>query len=97
MSIIAFDYDNTITADVRFWTLVIKMAEVCGHSPIIVSARPNSMDWGEIKVFGTNLGIPVYLTDLMGKREFMARQKIVVDIWVDDYPESICRDDAYKG
>lgn len=85
--IIAIDYDETYDMDSHFWESFVQMAEVRGHKVICVTCRalpPGSADPHErVPSF------PVYCTANQQKRPFMEALGIHVDVWIDDFPESI--------
>lgn len=85
--IIAIDYDETFDMDFDLWEAFAKLAHSRGHRVICVTCRalpPGSSDRQErIPSFS------VYCTANQQKRPYMDALGIHVDVWIDDFPESI--------
>jgi hypothetical protein len=85
--ILAVDYDETYDMDFGLWEAFAKLATGRGHTVICVTCRalpPGSADPHErVPSF------PVYCTANQQKRPFMEALGIRVDVWIDDFPESI--------
>lgn len=86
---IAFDYDNTITSDPRLFEDVMSMFAAAGWDVYVVSGRLHVA----AKPLAYLRDLPfiqgVYTTDYQNKRGYMEEKGIEIDVWVDDYPESI--------
>ena len=87
--IIAFDFDDTITADPEMVFSFMAMARHRGHRVLCVTARyftpENKEDLKEVY----DRKYPVYFTGHSPKRWYMESQGVKVDIWFDDSPEVI--------
>lgn len=85
--IIAIDYDETYDMDFDLWEAFAKLAAGRGHQVICVTCRhipPGSLDATErVPSF------PVHCTANQQKRPYMESLGIRVDVWIDDFPESI--------
>lgn len=81
---IAIDYDDTYTADPVFWNKVIQLAKDHGHNMICITARSNE----NRQELSNSLpeGIATYFSYDEPKADYIKRQNIVVDIWIDDSP-----------
>lgn len=88
--LIAIDFDDTITADVSFWSEFIKSSLRSNHEIIVVTARDDTeSNLSEIRRCISVSSIPVIMTSGKPKREAAENELFAVDIWIDDYPESI--------
>lgn len=80
---IALDYDNTYTKDPKLWNYFIDDAQLKDHEVMIVTYRSPDMK------IDHELEIPVFYTSFFAKRKYMEDQGIKIDVWIDDWPESI--------
>lgn len=84
--VVAIDFDNTITADPRFYLGLIAQYRDHGWEPIICSLRDDLADNRmEIREKLHDDGIRIYTTDGRKKRAFMLYQGISVGLWIDDF------------
>ena len=83
---IAIDYDDTYTADPPFWNKVIELAKDHGHNMICITARRNILEHRRELINSLPEGIETYFSYDEPKADFIKRQNIVVDIWIDDSP-----------
>lgn len=79
--IIALDYDNTYTVDPHLWNIFINTAIERGHSVICVTMRLPSEP-----IIVADGKIRVYYTSRKAKLIWTKKNKIDVDIWIDDKP-----------
>lgn len=94
MAVIALDFDDTITKCPDMMSVWTKIAQFRGHRVICVTCRTgheDNIEMVESYLKQSGMEIPVYFTSLAPKRDYMERQGVKVDIWVDDLPESIER------
>ena len=94
---IAIDFDDTFTRDPALWRGFVMMCKNKGHKPIMVTMRYSTQHGGmedAIELFGAE---NVYFTGHFLKKNFMERQNIHVDIWIDDMPETIPTPPAHPG
>lgn len=89
---IAIDFDDTFTADPDLWREFIRQAEARGHRVYIVTCRRDTEENRADVVEVVGDALPRYrlkFTALSAKDWFMRQHGIVIDIWVDDCPESV--------
>lgn len=94
-TVIAVDFDKTFTSDIEFWRLFIAQAVRRGHTVICVTGRTDSeRSRNEMRaLFGdyvfSKLAALIFC-DHSPKRDTAKRlHNWDVDIWIDDFPESI--------
>lgn len=80
---IGLDYDETYTRDPELWNNFIDLCHLRGHEIMIVTFR------GDDTPINHDLPIPVYYTAAHPKRDWMNSLGIVIDIWIDDFPDLI--------
>lgn len=82
------DYDDTYTADPKFWKQFIKNAEKRGHKVICITAR--EAENGNREELTEELpDIPIIFCNLKPKRKVAKRHGYEIDVWIDDTPEAI--------
>lgn len=86
---IAIDFDDTYTLDPDFWDAVAAIAEGCGHRILIVTCRRGTDENMEIVRQYTGDQYAAFFTDLNPKRDYMDRQGLPVDVWIDDDPNCV--------
>jgi hypothetical protein len=89
--IIAIDYDHTYSADPPMWNEIIKTMQAHGHLVYCVTARHQEHSKQPLATIGKLCR--VFFTDKTAKREYMLKQGIIINIWIDDKPEAILLDD----
>lgn len=89
------DYDDTYTSDPELWQWFIRRAQGRGHTVYIVTCRHDTHENRE-EVYGdresTLTGLPWsrhIFTGFAAKKWFCEHRGLKIDIWIDDYPESI--------
>lgn len=90
-TIIAIDYDGTITASHDAWGVAINAFIESGLSVIIVTMR-----FKNEPLEGVDENIPVIYTGRKAKKQFVEALGIRPDIWCDDNPQFIFQD-AWLG
>jgi hypothetical protein len=90
--LLALDYDGTYTADPAFWDGVIALAQRHGHRVVCVTMR-RPEECGDVRA---HLGgqIEVIPTSREAKALYMARERQMPDIWIDDRPHWITTSSA---
>ena len=82
---IALDYDNTYSADPELWDQIVRLMQSRGWKVFIVTARmdtsQNHLDLDRVPNVNGK-----YFTSMTPKVDFMERQGITIDIWIDDDP-----------
>lgn len=86
---IALDYDETFTADPSFWRDFIDRAELNDHEVMIVTYRDLGLP------IQHDIPIKVYYTSYKAKRKYMEGQGVMIDVWIDDSPETISGDSGW--
>lgn len=93
-TVIAVDFDKTFTSDIEFWRLFIAQAVRRGHTVLCVTGRTDSeRSRHEMKaLFGEYIFsklATIIFCDHCPKRDCAAKKGWEVDIWIDDFPESV--------
>lgn len=86
---ISIDFDDTYTADTEFWDIFIRHAISRGHRIVCITYRYPDMDNDDIEDAFANVPVQVLYTSGTQKRPYAASQGVLVDIWIDDAPETI--------
>lgn len=95
-TLIALDYDGTITVNIPFWIDFIKRAETAGMSVVIVTMRtPEEKATMDERVLDACPWIVP--TSRQAKRDYCAAYGIHPDIWIDDNPAWIFMDAADRA
>jgi hypothetical protein len=94
-SIIAIDFDSTITEDPNFYRELIITYQQQGWHPVICTLREDSLIHREeiLTKLGYN-NIQIYFTDGEYKQAYLQCQQLDVCLWIDDYYPSIADCDA---
>ena len=92
---VGLDFDDTYTRHPYVWDKVIEAFRKGGHKVYVVTWRNQSMmpqvyEALEGKVHG------FFATDLEAKKEYMEKQRIFIDVWIDDMPWAIINSSEYK-
>ncbi|HIO97208.1 MAG TPA: hypothetical protein EYG71_04705 [Leucothrix sp.] len=92
---VAIDWDNTISADMDFFLLLIKKLQQAGFTPFVCTLRaPDDENIKEIKDVLEETNIAIYLTGGKPKRKYMKELGVKVHLWIDDFYPGICGDDC---
>lgn len=94
----AFDYDDTITADIYEVTRFMANLDAKGHTVIIVTQRCAKYE-AELReaLRGYLWELPIVWAAGKGKREAAEEAGYSVDVWMDDYPEAVTEPRRYRG
>lgn len=89
--ILAIDYDSTYTLDSNFWDHIISLFLERGHTVICVTGRSKDgvMDQPVLNSIGKL--VPVIFAGPDWKRDATLKRGYKVDVWVDDMPEMIAK------
>ncbi len=90
--VIAFDFDETLTALPEIWSAFVKVLKSQGIQPVCVTCRRNTSENAQqVNEFldAHGMQMPVFLTGLASKLWHMENLGIKVAIWVDDDPKTI--------
>lgn len=90
-TIIAVDFDGTITAAPEAWATAMAAWDKAGMYVVIVTMR-----FKNEPLHGVDPDIPVIYTGRKGKKAFVENLGIRPDIWCDDNPQFIFQD-AWLG
>lgn len=88
---IAIDFDGTFSADPEGWAQVIKLMEARGHKFVCVTGRSNEGVFGEPVIRTINGLIPIVFAGDQWKRQAALQQGWKIDVWIDDSPEYIAK------
>lgn len=93
-TVIALDFDRTFTSDIEFWRLFVAQIVRRGHTVLCVTGRTDSeRSRHEIKaLFGEyvyGLLTCCIFCNHCPKRQCAREQGWEIDIWIDDFPESV--------
>ncbi len=95
--IISFDWDNTVGANVEFFSHLMEVYRERGFVPVICSLRgpeQDNIDEMHEKLERTNVtDIDIHLTDGISKIKYMKQFGRSVNLWIDDFFPAICRHD----
>jgi len=90
---ISFDYDETYTRDPAFWDTFLNAARVRGHKVYLVTMR-STTEAAQVFHDLTGKVDGFYFTNRQAKKDFMWRQGISIDVWIDDMPYFVVCDAA---
>jgi hypothetical protein len=89
---ISLDYDGTYTRDPDFWNAVVASAMMRGHIVYVVTFRTPEQGVEVLNSIGKIVGKDhVYFTSMQSKRNYMEKNGISIDVWIDDMPDCIIR------
>lgn len=91
---IAFDWDNTVGADIPFFSKLIDQFRDRGFDPVICSLRgPEVENVDEMQEKLGRSDIDIHLTDGIAKLRYMRKHDCNVNLWIDDFFPAVCRQD----
>lgn len=89
----AIDYDGTFSRDPDYYRAVVAIGRLRGHEYVMVTGRSDSGRWGrEVRDDVGDL-MPIVFADNGWKKAAALRAGYEVDVWIDDKPEWIARQD----
>jgi hypothetical protein len=92
--IFALDFDGTYTADPELWETWGLHAINKGHTVLCISFRSDHEMEDVKNTIGSVIGSDnCFATNAIHKKEFIEEKGIHVDVWIDDIPETIVRED----
>ncbi len=93
--LIAIDYDKTWTADPDLFGSFAKSLKKAGHKCICVTSRATDTENNDL---ANSIGqyMPIVYAGNQPKRKAAEKQRYHVNIWIDDMPESITRQDENR-
>lgn len=94
-NVIAIDYDNTITADPKFFKQLIDKYRQNNWEPVVCTLREGSKkDIEDIRAVLYDADIKIYTSNGHRKQQFLLSLGIKVNLWIDDFFPSICHCDC---
>jgi len=91
--IVAVDFDQVISDNHQGWLQILYLLKQVGYEVIIVTYRSPKKDAFELD-FLSKAGYTIYFTNHVAKKDYLKEKGINVDIWVDDCPESILKNNV---
>jgi hypothetical protein len=86
---VAIDFDNTFSADPELFRTFVALLKARGHTPIMVTGRPEKHGLDEApKALAGDL-MPIIFADGEWKINAARAKGYEVDIWIDDNPTYI--------
>jgi hypothetical protein len=82
---ISLDYDDTYTRAPFLWDMFIQTAKSQGHKVYCVTMRRPNEGADVIAALGHQVEA-IHFTSRHGKRNYMFKQGIRIDVWIDDEP-----------
>lgn len=79
------DYDNTYTADVNMWRIILPTIKRCGHNVYLVTSRDVDTPIELVQDF-VDMKIPIVYCAYRAKRDVCREQGIDIQVWIDDDP-----------
>ena len=94
--IFALDFDETYNLDPLLFDNLISVFQQYGHQVILATYRHPELDYDPLFLRLEKQGVKLYCTDGKAKKPFLEALGISVAIWIDDNPNSITLDSAWK-
>lgn len=89
---ISLDFDDTYTRDPALWNLFIQDCLVRGHQVYLVTMRTPEQGAEVFQALAGRIGESrIYFTSMQSKRNYMWKQGVKIDVWIDDMPDAIVR------
>jgi hypothetical protein len=89
---ISLDYDDTYTRDPKMWNTVVTQMKLSGHNVYLVTMRTPEQGLEVLSTIGRLIGAEnCFFTSMQGKRNYMWKKGIKIDVWIDDMPDAILR------
>jgi hypothetical protein len=89
---ISLDFDDTYTRDPALWEAFVVSAMHRGHIVYVVTLRTPEQGDDVMNTIGKVVGAgKVYFTSMQSKKNFMWKNGIRIDVWIDDMPDCIVR------
>ena len=89
--VLSLDFDDTYTRDPVFWDTMIRLAKSRGHTVYCVTMRYESEGKEVIKALKDKVD-GIFFTGRLAKHDFMFKQGIYVNVWIDDMPWFVIND-----
>ena len=93
----AIDYDGTFSADPALFRLFVNLLRAHGHESVLVTGRSDEGPFGaEVKRAVGNL-MPIVFAAGDWKKEAAAKAGYKIDVWIDDHPEYVARQNLVRA
>jgi hypothetical protein len=89
--IIAIDYDATYTLSPDLWDHIIGLFQESGHTVICVTGRSNDGIMSQPVLDSIGKLVPVIFAGPEWKRDAALKRGYKVNVWIDDMPEMIAK------
>lgn len=86
--VVSIDYDHTFSTDPITWLKVINILRKSNFNVICCTSRYPNESPEDFDILKKN-DVKCYFTSREAKKDFLERQGINVDIWIDDEPYGI--------
>lgn len=87
---ISIDFDDTYTRDPDLWNAFAQNAMKRGHTVYCVTLRAPYQGDQVLNTIGHTIGESMcYFTSMQSKKNYMWKQGIRIDVWIDDMPDAI--------
>lgn len=94
---IALDFDGTFTADCELWRCFILSAQAAGHRVVCITGRRESFEHRRELERALPHRVDVFFAYDEPKADYAKRNRINVDIWIDDMPEMLVASCNHSG
>lgn len=91
--IISIDYDDTFTSDKQLWSGIIDDIQAADNEVVCVSYRFDSKENRDLLKTELPDDVFVMLTGGKAKEPHARSMGVIVDIWIDDKPETVTQDE----
>ena len=89
--VFAIDYDGTFSRDPDLWREFVASARARGHECVLVTGRTDEGEWGAEVKRGVGDLMPIVFAGPHWKREAALKKGWKVDVWIDDNPEYVAK------
>lgn len=87
--VFCLDFDNTFTGDVELWSQWAVHAQSRGHRVICITGRRESFEARRELENALPKVVDVFFAYDEPKMDHAGRNGIIVDVWIDDWPDMI--------
>lgn len=89
--IFGIDYDGTFSRDPDFWEDFVNLATVYDHQCVLVTGRSDDGEYGAQVKRDVGALMPIVFAGAKWKREAALKKGWKVDVWIDDNPEYVAK------
>jgi hypothetical protein len=87
------DYDGTFSRDPPLFRALVSSVRARGHDVVLVTGRSDVAPWGDEVRKAVGGLMPIVFAADGWKRDAAAQAGFDVDVWIDDHPEYIAKQD----